>query len=112
MATKTERSDNEQVLSIRQERNNQIVIVTAGKRGVGKSALINSFLGLEGPEASLSHLQPTSATDSVALYDQVMGGVNLCVIDVALPGLLRTYEDKAKNTSLALTSFADGKTTF
>ena len=60
MAASSEESDTEQKVEFlrqfSQERHNQVVIITAGKSGVGKSTLINTFLQLEGPRACHSRL--------------------------------------------------------
>ena len=68
-----------------------VVIVTAGKSGAGKSTLINTFLGLEGEEASVNSLQPTSVTQDLKSYEKEINGVNVRVVD--MPRLHATDQD-------------------
>ena len=113
MATSSEESETKQkvefIRQFSQERSKQVVNVTAGKSGVGKSTLINTFLQLEGPEACQSRLQATSVTDSVAPHDRNINGVNVRVID--MPGLHADDHDKekARKTLAELNALTEGK---
>lgn len=62
-----------------------VVIITAGKSGVGKSTLINTFLELEGEDATTAAMQPTPVSQGVSSHHRIINGVNLTVIDI--PGL-------------------------
>ena len=85
-----------------------VVIVTAGKSGAGKSTLINTFLGLEGEEASVNSLQPTSVTQDLKFYEKEINGVNVRVVD--MPGLHATDHDsdKSENIIVELSAMTDG----
>ena len=86
-----------------------VVIVTAGKSGAGKSTLINTFLGLEGEEASVNSLQPTSVTQDLKFYEKEINGVNVRVVD--MPGLHTTDHDsdESKNIIGELSAMTDGR---
>ena len=86
-----------------------VVIVTAGKSGAGKSTLINTFLGLEGEEAIVNSLQPTSVTQDLKFYEKEINGVNVRVID--MPGLHATDHDsdKSENIIVELVAMTDGR---
>ena len=63
----------------------RLVIVTAGKSGVGKSTLINNFLQLEGDAAFKARLGPKSVTGKVNYCDREVNGIQVRLID--MPGL-------------------------
>ena len=91
------------------KRDKQVVIITAGKSGVGKSTLINTFLGLEGDEASPARIQPKSVTGSISTYDKVMNDVSVRVIDI--PGL-HAYDHeqgKEKTVLVELNKLTEGQ---
>ena len=81
------------------DKDKQVVIVTAGKAGVGKSTLINNFLELEGDAAFEARLDPHSVTTTVDHCDRVINGVQIRLID--MPGLhpvdLEHRVDKKEN---------------
>ena len=86
-----------------------VVIVTAGKSGVGKSTFINTFLGLEGEEVSVNSLQPTSVTQDLNVYEKEINGVNVRVID--MPGLHATDHDSDESEIIIreLSAMTDGR---
>lgn len=88
----------------RQER--PVVIVVAGKSGVGKSTLINNFLRLEGDNASECALRPTSVTQSVHCYDGIINSVSVRVIDI--PGLHAHDHDNDVTNLRELTTVTEG----
>lgn len=75
-----------------------VVIVTAGKSGVGKSTLINNFFRLTGDGASEARMQPTSVTHSVKAYNEVVHDVNVRVVDT--PGLFAVDNNQADDKAI------------
>ena len=87
----------------------KVVIITAGKSGVGKSTLINNFFGLAGDEASEARMQPTSVTQGVKPYDAVVHDVSVRVVDT--PGLCALDNDQADDKAIItqLNDLTEGK---
>ena len=79
------------------DKNERVVIVTAGKAGIGKSTLINNFLQLEGDAAFEARLDPHSVTTGVNHSDRVINGVQVRVID--MPGLHAADSGNRTDTS-------------
>lgn len=69
-----------------------LVIVMAGKSGVGKSTFINNFLQLKSDPAA-AQLSPFSVTKDLRWFESEVNGVSLRVVDV--PGLCSS--DKSVN---------------
>ena len=86
-----------------------VVIVTTGKSGVGKSALVNNFLGLEGDKARKSCTQAKAVTTEVDYVDHIINDVNVRVIDI--PGLygLQHKKDEALEILGKLKALTQGK---
>ena len=87
----------------------KVVIITAGKSGVGKSTLINNFFGLSGDGACEVRMQPTSVTQGVRAYDAVVHDVNVRVVDT--PGLFALDNDQIKDKAIIgeLNKLTEGK---
>lgn len=87
----------------------RVVIVTAGKSGVGKSTLINHFLQLEGDQAIKTRLQPGSVTKTVDYFDHEINGVQVRVVD--MPGLHASDQEDGEDTGLVaeLNALTKGK---
>ena len=62
-----------------------LVLVTAGRAGVGKSTLINNLLGLKGEKAAKAKPGAEIVTRSVDYYEEVVHGITVRIIDT--PGL-------------------------
>ena len=58
-----------------------LVLVTAGKAGVGKSTLINNLLGLEGEKAAEAKPGAEIVTKSIDYYEEVVHGITVRIID-------------------------------
>lgn len=71
-----------------------VVIVTAGKSGVGKSHFLNTFLRLEEDRCFESQMQPGAVTSGVKYCDEELHGVNVRVVD--MPGLHSIDHDKVE----------------
>ena len=63
----------------------RLVLVVAGKAGVGKSTVINNLLGLKGEEAAKAKPSARSVTTNVDYYEEVVHGITVHIIDT--PGL-------------------------
>jgi len=59
-----------------------LVLVTAGGAGVGKSKLVNNLLGLEGKRAAESGYSGQSVTKDVDVYEDVVHGVTVRIVDI------------------------------
>ena len=59
----------------------RLVLVTAGKPGVGKSTVINNLLGLEGKKAAKAKGGAESVTKSVNYYEEKVHGITVRIID-------------------------------
>ena len=57
-----------------------LVLVTAGKAGVGKSTLVNTFLGLKSKTAAVG-LQVDAVTKVVDTYEEKVHGITVRVVD-------------------------------
>ena len=73
----------------------QIILVTAGRSGVGKSTLIRNMLNLKGAAAPKTEHGPSSTTQSVKIYASTVGGVQVRIID--MPGLAATDVDELES---------------
>jgi len=80
-----------------------LVLVTAGGAGVGKSKLVNNLLGLEGKRAAESGYSGQSVTKDVDVYEEVVHGVTVRIIDI--PGFgSRDLSSKREGEALAMIS--------
>ena len=88
---------------------NRLVLVTAGKAGMGKSTLVNNLLGLSGEKAAKSKPGAKSVTETVDCYEEEVHGITVRIIDT--PGLeskdLSSEEEQEALASLSVHS--DGK---
>ena len=84
----------------------RVVLVTAGRAGVGKSTLINNFLlGLKREKAAEAKRSARSVTKNVHYYEEEVHGITLCIINT--PGLESrdlTREQEALTTLSELTN--------
>ena len=87
----------------------RLVLVTAGKAGVGKSTVINNLLGLKGEKAAKAKRSARSVTTNVDYYEEVVHGITVRIIDT--PGLeAQDLNSKEEQEQLATLSFlADEK---
>lgn len=72
----------------------QITLVAAGRSSVGKSTLIGNMLRLEGGAAPKSQHGPSSTTDQVQVFTNVINGVKVRIIDT--PGFAAKDVNEAK----------------
>ena len=63
----------------------RLVLVVAGKAGVGKSTVINNLLGLKGEKAAKAKRGARSVTTNVEYYEEKVHGITVRIIDT--PGL-------------------------
>ena len=91
------------------ERSDPVVLVLAGKTGVGKSTLLNNFLGLSKEKKAESKRSGKSVTTKVNEYKKVINGIAVKIIDT--PGLEAAdlTEMESKETIAMLSAFTDGK---
>lgn len=78
----------EEIVDIAQEwkdAGRELVFVTAGKAGVGKSTLINNFLGLKGEKAAKAKRSAGSVTTEVKCHKEEVHGITVRIVDT--PGL-------------------------
>ena len=89
--------------------NRRLVLVTAGKPGVGKSTLINNLLGLKGEKAAKAKRSAKSVTKTVDYYEREIHGITVRIIDT--PGLeARDLTREQEQEALAkLSEFTNGK---
>ena len=82
----------------------RVVLVTAGRAGVGKSTLINNLLGLKGEEAAKAKRSARSVTKNVDYYEEEVHGITVRIIDT--PGLeaqdLNRKEEQEQLATLSL----------
>ena len=80
-----------------------LVLVTAGRAGVGKSTVLNNLLGLKGKKAAVAKSGPRSVTQDVKCYEEEKYGIPVCIIDT--PGLesrdLTSEQEQAALAKLA-----------
>ncbi len=69
----------------RWDENRRVVLVVAGKEGIGKSTLINNLLGLEGDRAAKTAPGARPTTINTCIYEEKVNDVHLKIIDT--PGL-------------------------
>ena len=87
----------------------RLVLVTAGKAGMGKSTLLNNLLGLTGEKAAKSKPGAKSVTKTVDYYEEEVHGITVRIIDT--PGLeSKDLSSEEEQEALAtLSVFSDGK---
>ena len=72
-----------------------LVLVTAGKAGVGKSTLINNLLGLKGEQAAEAKPGAEIVTKSIDYYEEVVHGITVRIIDTpSLEAVDLSHEQK------------------
>ena len=71
--------------SKRKDENRCLVLVIAGRAGVGKSTVLNNLLGLKGENAAAAKSSARSVTKDVKCYEEEKYGVPVRIIDT--PGL-------------------------
>ena len=77
-----------------------LVIVTAGKAGVGKSTVINNLLGLEGEKAAEAKFAPEPVTKIVDHYDGKKYRITVRIFDT--PGLDAEDSEQEQKTLATL----------
>ena len=75
----------DEVVETWEDEKRRLVLVTAGKAGMGKSTLINNLLGLKGEKAAEAKLSARSVTKVVNHYEKKIHGINVRIVDT--PGL-------------------------
>ena len=87
----------------------RLVLVTAGRAGMGKSTLLNNLLGLKGEKAAESKPGAKSVTKTVDSYEEEVHGITVRIIDT--PGLeAKDLSSEEEEEALAkLSVLSDGK---
>lgn len=80
-----------------------LVLATAGASGVGKSKLINNFLGLKGKKVAESGHSVRSVTKDVDVYEEVVHGTRVSIIDT--PGF-ESWDLSSKDEAEALAALS------
>ena len=93
----------------RAQRSDPIVLVLAGKAGVGKSTLLNNFLGLKKTSKAKTASSGASITTEVAEYKEEINGITVKVIDT--PGLEAAdlTVEQTRETIAMVNAITDGK---
>ena len=93
----------------RWDENRPVVLVVAGKKGIGKSTLINNLLGLKGDRAAKAAPGARPTTLETCIYEENINGVPLKIIDTPGLGSARQAKEKLEKTMAELTTLTDKK---
>ena len=87
----------------------RLVLVTAGKAGVGKSTVINNLLGLKGKKAAKAKGGAESVTKSVNYYEEKVHGITVRIIDTPGFGAEDRSSEEERQQLATLSVLTEGK---